>query len=442
MTIVQEINFDGLIGPTHHYGGLSFGNLASQRHSKQVSSPRQAALQGLEKMRLLVRLGYPQGFLPPQERPDLSFLRRVGFSGSDEAVIRSAASDAPHWLSAAYSASSMWAANAATVTASAESGDGRVHFTPANLIANTHRHLEARQTQRVLELIFSTSAHFQVHAPLPSQASFSDEGAANHTRLCSQYDQSGVSVFVHGEATGSSRFPARQTLSASKAIARLHGDRQPVMLRQSPRAIDAGAFHNDVVAVGNGPILLFHESAYHTDDRATAFAEIKQRLQDFQPLMVSEEQVPLEDAVQSYLFNSQLLASPSGGMDNMSLVAPSDCRDSSAVMKFLDELIADPANPIQQVHFVDLRQSMSNGGGPACLRLRVPLTAEEQQAVNGRFLLDEASIDELCRWVKRHYRDRLTMDDLADPSLVGEVHDALDDLTQTIGCDPLYSFQS
>ena len=26
-----EINFDGLVGPTHHYAGLSFGNEASTK---------------------------------------------------------------------------------------------------------------------------------------------------------------------------------------------------------------------------------------------------------------------------------------------------------------------------------------------------------------------------------------------------------------------------
>ncbi|QDT58872.1 N-succinylarginine dihydrolase [Stieleria bergensis] len=442
MTAVQEINFDGLIGPTHHYGGLSFGNLASHRHSKQVSHPKQAALQGLEKMRLLVRLGYQQGFLPPQARPDFNFLRTLGFSGSDDAVIQSAAKDAPHLLSVAYSASSMWAANAATVTVSAESGDGRVHFTPANLIANAHRHLEAKQTQRSLESIFCNSVHFQVHPPLPAQASFSDEGAANHTRLCCHNDQPGVSLFVHGETTAGSRFPARQTLSASQAIARRHGDRHPIMLRQNPRAIDGGAFHNDVVAVGNGPVLLFHESAYHADDRSAAFATLKQWLPNFQPIMVSEQQVSLEDAVQSYLFNSQLLAAPNGAMDHMSLVAPTDCQDSPAVTQFLDQLTTDPANPIQNVHFVDVRQSMSNGGGPACLRLRVPLTPAEQQAINRSFLLDETSIDELCHWVRRHYRDQLAIEDLAAPGLAGEVRDALEDLTDTIGCGPLYPFQT
>ncbi|MGA8031441.1 MAG: N-succinylarginine dihydrolase, partial [Casimicrobiaceae bacterium] len=44
------MNFDGIPGPTHNYSGLAQGNLAAERNAQQVSNPREAALQGLEKM--------------------------------------------------------------------------------------------------------------------------------------------------------------------------------------------------------------------------------------------------------------------------------------------------------------------------------------------------------------------------------------------------------
>ena len=150
----REVNFDGLIGPTHNYGGLAVGNLASNRNAKAVSYPRRAALQGLEKMRTLMNMGYLQGFIPPQLRPDISALKRLGFRGPEMDVIRQVAETAPELLPMVYSASSMWAANAATVTPSADSADGRVHLTPANLITTAHRTIESRQTWHHLKLIF------------------------------------------------------------------------------------------------------------------------------------------------------------------------------------------------------------------------------------------------------------------------------------------------
>ena len=94
-----EVNFDGLVGLTHHYAGLSFGNEASTRHRFQVSNPRLAAKQGLLKMKKLADAGFPQAVIPPHERPFIPVLRQLGFSGSDEQVLEKVARQAPHWLS-------------------------------------------------------------------------------------------------------------------------------------------------------------------------------------------------------------------------------------------------------------------------------------------------------------------------------------------------------
>jgi len=442
-----EVNFDGLIGPNHNYSGLAFGNLASSRNAKNTSSPKQAALQGLEKMRTLLRLGYKQGFMLPQERPDLSVLREIGFTGNDAEVLNAVSKQAPHLLSMVYSASSMWAANAATVTPSHDSADGKVHFTPANLLTTSHRAIEHEQTQRCLEAMFNDKSVFSVHPALPSINRFADEGAANHTRLCKDYETQGVGLFVYGRDDQTDlnalRFPARQTLDASKGIARQHTlpEERAVYLQQSAVAINAGAFHNDVVAVGNGPVLFYHQDAYEAQSQEAAFAQLDKLIEGFRPIEVPRDKVTLDDAITSYLFNSQLVASSDGSMNELRLIAPTECRDNDNVRTYLEALTADTTQPIRHVEFVDVRQSMSNGGGPACLRLRVALTEDELSKVNPAFLLDDAKIDALKEAVEKHYREELNPEDLFDPAFIKECQDALDALTQVIGIKPFYDFQ-
>src|ERR1019366_8438871 len=139
---VLEVNFDGLPGPTHNYSGLAAGNLASERNRNLIANPRQAVLQGLAKMKALADAGYAQAVLPPHERPAVAALRALGYVGSDAAVVARAGREAPQLLAACSSAAAMWAANAATVSPSSDTADGRVHFTPANLVSNFHRSLE------------------------------------------------------------------------------------------------------------------------------------------------------------------------------------------------------------------------------------------------------------------------------------------------------------
>jgi succinylarginine dihydrolase len=56
------------------------------------------------------------------------------------------------------------------------------------------------------------------------------------------------------------------------------------------------------------------------------------------------------------------------------------------------------------------------------------MTEEEMAVLRGRVVLDDAMIGELERWVRRHYRTELTLDDLADPQLAMESHAALAEL--------------
>jgi succinylarginine dihydrolase len=438
-----EANFDGVPGPTHNYSGLAHGNLAAERNAQLVANPREAALQGLAKIRALASRGYVQAILPPHERPYVPALRALGFGGTDAQVIEGAARAAPRVLAACSSAAAMWSANAATISASTDTADSRVHFTPANLVSHFHRSIEAATTARVLRAIFADTSRFVVHDPLPAAPQFGDEGAANHTRFV-RGDGRGVDFLVYGrvglatEAPTPSRYPARQTREASEAIARRHGldPARTVFAQQSPEAIDAGVFHNDVIAVGAGTLLFCHARAYV--DQARVIASLASAVgSGFTTIVVDDADVTIAEAVDSYLFNSQLLPRNDG---RWLLVAPADAREHPRVNAYLDRLLASNG-PIAEVLALDLRQSMRNGGGPACLRLRVPLTLGERNAIAARVFVDDALADELERWVRNHYRDRLAPADLADPHLLDESRRALDELTTLLGLPPVYPFQ-
>ena len=439
MSRAVEINFDGLIGPTHNYAGLSEGNIASARNRDAVARPRDAALQGLAKLRTLMGMGLAQGVLPPHERPSMHFLRGLGFSGDDRAVWMQVFDAEERIARNALAASAMWAANAATVSPSADCADGRVHFTPANLHTMLHRALEADATTVTLRRIFADEAHFRVHDPLPPHDAFADEGAANHMRICTDYGAPGVEVFVYGRAGEERRsgFPARQTLEACRAIARRHGldPARTVFARQSDAAIAAGAFHNDVVAVTDRSTLFFHEEAFAD---AASLREVADKASGAVLVCVASDDVPLSDAVVSYLFNSQIVAPPAA--NRQTLIAPQETVENPRTRKLTQKLVEE--GPIGAVQIVDVRESMKNGGGPACLRLRVAVTEQERAAITPGFLLDETLVAKLEAWVRAHYRETLAPDDLGDPALLDETRRALDALTRILPLgSSFYAFQ-
>jgi succinylarginine dihydrolase len=444
-----EVNFDGLVGPTHNYAGLSYGNVASMEHGLTVSNPKAAVFQGLDKMKLLSDMGLVQGVLPPHDRPDIRTLRRLGFRGSDAQILSSAARESPFLLAACYSASSMWAANAATVSPSADTADGLVHFTPANLVSQFHRSLEPEFTTLLLKAIFNDETAFVHHPALPAAVHTSDEGAANHARLCSSHEKRGIELFVYGRKSferADSRpqvFPARQTLEASSAIARLHrlDPSKTVFARQNPAAVDAGVFHNDVISVGNGNVFLYHSQTFA--DTESVISKLRSTFRDschgeLVAIEVSPHQVSVSEAVGTYLFNSQLVTLPD---ESMCLIAPIECSENKKTDHLLQQVIAHAGNPIRHLHYIDTHQSMKNGGGPACLRLRVVLTEEEKALAHQGTYLTDTLYSDLRTWADRFYRDRIEPRDLADPALAEESKTALDALTQLLDLGSLYSFQ-
>lgn len=443
-----EVNFDGLVGPTHNHAGLARGNLAATKNKDKPSNPKAAALEGLAKMRFVADLGVRQTLLPPPERPAITMLRRLGFTGTDASVVENAYRENRVLLASCYSASNMWAANAATVSPSADTEDGRVHITPANLVAHFHRSIEPAETARILKAIFRDPEKFVHHEPLPAVWHFGDEGAANHIRLCQNQGAPGIEIFVYGRSAFDDDcpkpriHPARQTLEACRAIARRHclRDGATVFVQQNPDAIDGGAFHSDVVLVGNENVLLYHANAFA--DGPDALDQIRRVFAvscngELDLISVSPDRLLIQDAVDSYLFNSQLLSLPDGSMH---LIAPSEARENVRAQAVVEDIVG-PSKPIHKVHYLDVRQSMRNGGGPACLRLRVVLTEDELTAVHQGCLLTDSLYERLRDWIVRRYREELKPEDLRAPQLIEESRAALDELTQILGLGSIYPFQ-
>jgi len=400
---LAEINFDGIVGPSHNYAGLSFGNVASMGHGGQVSQPRAAALEGIDKMRANLALGLAQGIFLPHPRPHRTWLRELGTEIGDAE---------PSLAASAMSASAMWAANAATVSPAPDTRDGRCHLTVANLRTMPHRSHEWPATLAQLQIAFEAS-DFAVHAPIPP--AFGDEGAANHMRLAASHGEPGIEIFVYGVTGGA--FPARQHLQASKAIARLHQLplERVLFVEQSEEVIAAGAFHNDVVAVANERVLFAHELAFA--DKAQLIDACSARVPGFEYVEVAAADVPLEDAVRSYLFNAQLVTLPD---NQMTLIVPSEARETPSVWRWIERHLAGNG-PIRNVEVVDVRQSMANGGGPACLRLRV---VADSESVDPRFIVDEAKLDGIAGVVRETWPEQIASDELQQPALIADVEHA------------------
>jgi len=411
-----EINFDGIVGPSHNYAGLSLGNLASANNAGDTSYPRAAALQGLGKMRHNMALGLAQGFLLPLPRPNNAFLDAIGGDGSEDRRL----------MAAAWSASSMWTANAATVSPAADTADGRCHLTAANLVTMPHRSQEWPDTVRQLRVAFADGAHFMVHDAVPP--CFGDEGAANHMRMCVGHGAPGLEIFVYGKTGGA--FPARQHEQASRAVARLHGldPARCLFVEQNSEAIAAGAFHNDVVAVANERVLFTHELAF-ADPEGT-YAAIRNALPEAEIVIVPADAVSLADAIKSYLFNAQLLTFPSG---EMGLVIPLEAWEHPRVRAWLDGMLASNG-PIRRVLPVDVRQSMANGGGPACLRLRV---VADPAHVDPRFLLDEAKTSRIENVIAAFWPESISPGELGDTELAERVIAARNELLSVLDLSEL-----
>ncbi len=414
-----EIQVDRLVGPTHHFGGLGVGNLASQHHVGQPSNPSAAAIQGLQKMRLIGELGVPQWIMPPQVRPDFSFLRAIGFTGDDSEILKRAYEDSPLIFSAAMSSSAMWTANAATVSTSNHSEFETV-MTVANLNSSLHRAIEPPQTMADLRAIFGGT--IKLYPPLIGGVAMRDEGAANHMRLSGNDPSRILDVFVHGDLLPEPiNFMARQSLASFEAIARRHGlGRDAVFfLKQHPSAIDAGAFHNDVVAMSHGDLLIHHELAFAPSDHTMSSLDdrfLKQTGTPLRRIVVRSEVLSIQDAIATYLFNSQIVSLPvrrdeEEGLEGAPVII---CPIQVAGHPVAKQLVTDwqLSGLFSKVIFVDLGQSMAGGGGPACLRLKVPLRTRQLAGLCETSRWTDKLDQSLERIIRDGYPTSLELDDL------------------------------
>ena len=440
-----EVNFDGLVGPTHHYAGLSKGNLASMENAGSRSNPRAAALEELDKMKFMADFGFKQAVFPPHERPHLTTLKALGYTGRDNRIPEKVFKDNPQILYQYSSAADMFAANSATVTPSIDSQNNRVHFTPANKLMMPHRSIEAETTSRIFEVIFPSHTFFQHHPRLPFNPLFLDEGAANHIRFSYNPNDPGLHLFVCGPWNNETakKYPSRQTLEAQKAIVRSHqlSLDQVIYAEHSMEALNNGVFHNDVISMGTANLFIFHEQAFK--DGHHLIKELSEKFNTLSGknlllLKVSKEEISLSDAVKSYFFNSQLVKIPDGGFV---LFAPHQCKVYPRVKEYIEKQLHDPDSPIADIHYVNLDQCMRNGGGPACMRLPVLLTSAELEHVHPNIFLTDKLYNRLKDWISNYYRECLVPNDLTDPALVDETHAALNELTQILNLGHIYDFQ-
>lgn len=419
-TNLAELQIEGLVGPTHNYAGLAPGNVASTVNAQTTSNPQEAALQSLEKMKFVSDLGVPVAIMPPHPRPALNALKRMGYSGTQSELIAAAYAESPELLANIYSSSNMWVANAGTVSPSSDCADGKLHITPANLISSLHRSIEPRTTTEYLRRIFADKEHFTVHDPLNVTATMGDEGAANHMRLCDAEGTEALHIFIYGSDPSSQHhprhFPARQQKLASETVAQRHqiSPEYCTYIQQHPDAIDAGIFHNDVIAMSHGSLLVYHEMAF-VDAKETL-----EQLQTRYPWLilrkVTESELPLAGAVSTYFFNAQMLSLPSGGT---TIIFPTECKEHPAAHSLSQKLVEE-VNPVESVHYLNCRESMKNGGGPACLRLRVPMTDDEIDAMHQGVRFNQRIYQRLGNLITERYRTSLTPDELHDIALADE----------------------
>ena len=437
---MPEVNFDGLIGPTHNYSGLSEGNNASKENYSSPSNPKKAALQGIKKAETLISYGSQQGFFLPHERPFIPGLKKLGFNGTDEEILSLAFRNSKVLLNNFSSASSMWAANAATISPSPDTQDNKIHLTPANLNSMFHRSIETEFTYQQCKIIFPKE-YFEIHNPAVSISGYGDEGAANHLRISKSDNEKGFEIFVYGESGFKidKTLVKRQALEVSRSIAINHklDMENTFFLQQNHQAIEEGSFHNDIVSLSNKNVFIAHEDAFQNrDDLKKMLNILGSKVDNFQYIEISNSEIPLKDIINSYLLNSQLITNGDG---EMQLILPEEVKGYENCMSWLDKL--KQISDVKLFDFVDIRQSMMNGGGPACLRLKVILNDEELGSLNQNFLMNNERLESIKSLIKREYRDVLYPDDLKDPNLLDESRRVLDELTQIFGTGSIYEFQ-
>lgn len=327
----------------------------------------------------------------------------------------------------------MWMANAGTCSSRTDTLDGKGRIVIANLTASLHRGQESEERHLQLRYLFQDLDQFEVVQALPSVHPLRDEGAANAMRFWNPKNNRGMYVFVFGEGYSQAKnvshpeiarmlpkvHPSRQTALASQLVARRLGigDTRSLFVQQLPKAIDAGVFHNDVIATSHEDFLLVHECAYvdqpnSLDRMADIFR--KQCHGTLRTLVITEKELSLSEAVATYLFNSQIVTRKDG---SWLMLCPVECQESPTASQVLKRIQREEPR-IGAIEFVSLRESMANGGGPACLRLRTYASEQEIDELPARTRIQDESLSFLEGVIASEYPETVQLEDFLDLDLV------------------------
>ncbi len=417
-----ELQMDTIVGMTHHYGGHAIGNNASIINKGIKSNPMQAALQGLDKMKRVFELGVPQLILPPQQRPHIPTLRSLGFRGDLQKCLNKLFQLRPHLFNKLCSSAFIWTANAATVIPSVDTKNKKVHIRVANLASHFHRSLEADERFDIFNVIFNNDKYFEVSKPLPS-SEFTDEGAANHTRL-----EAGQHIFVHGyqdiEECINNNLPRRQSKLSQELISyqTLNNTEHALFLKQSDEALKLGVFHNDVIATGIDRFYLCHENSYSgglADLEKLSTWYSKNTGHSLELHVIPNKELGIRELVETYLFNSQWIKDMDG---NIHIIAPIQCLTNPRVNRVIERWLE--SHPNWFIEYIDLNQSMKNGGGPACLRCRLPLTIEELNSIHPGVLYTSKKARAIEKIVHEYYPEQFEMTDVLSSEFREKLNEA------------------
>jgi len=193
----------------------------------------------------------------------------------------------------------------------------------------------------------------------------------------------------------------------------------------------ACVFHNDVISTAHEHLWFMHEVAFENVDASLGEIEaayLRQTGRNLRIIVVGSDELPLPVAVQTYLFNSQIITLPKADPREPSRfhwIAPQQCEKTLETNQLLQRWQKDRELSLEKVHYVSLQESMANGGGPACLRLRISLNREQLAALPPRIFLDAEQYHRVHDWIVKWYPEQLALSDLADATLVEHFQQAV-----------------
>ena len=346
----------------------------------------------------------------------------------------------PKYLSTISSSSFMWMANSATVSPSVDHKDNKLHITPSNLALTPHRSLEINQTQFLFSELFNNTDQFRVHLPSPNY--FRDEGAANHIRFAPSLESKGLHLMVYSceseqiEKDVTDSFPGRQTKEASKFIIQQQGvsDSQVVFAKQNSDSVQQGIFHNDVISSGHLDLFITHELAFEdtnlviNDLQSKYYALHKENLN---VVVIKESMLSIKECVLTYFFNMQIISPNSNDME---LILPMECLGNQRIQTVLT-YIQEKEERIKDIHYVQLNESMKNGGGPACLRLRLQLTMPQWTVIPSKFKFNDKLYKDLIEIIQTNYPESFEIENQIETEFIQRLRNTYNLLYQAFGLE-------